>query len=348
MKKQPSQTISIKRVSWIDVCRGIGILLVLYGHLLSGDNHRYFIYSFHMPLFFFLSGLVFKPVSDKPFWEVTKKYFKQLLLPYFIFALSTYLFAQITNPGRDMSPTGILYQLYGILYGSGNMGMLGFNVILWFLPCLFITKITFALLTKKITQAKWIGLVLLLCGVSGYSLSVFVPWLKLPLGFEIALTSIVFFGIGYLWKMRKYTLAFLKRYRAPLAVMALAITYITATQNFHIDHYQTDLRTNRLGNFFFFYSSALSGIFSCLMVSQVIGKNKILEYLGKHSMVLFAWHYLLFVNMKVIINTFLSDEIINSIKLVLPTFYVASATVIILFSQKMIHKLKTAYRFFPI
>ncbi|MBD1556285.1 acyltransferase [Vibrio sp. S9_S30] len=60
------------RTDWVDYAKGIGILLVVYGHVARGLFNAkidmpaalYFridsaIYSFHMPLFFFLSGLFF-------------------------------------------------------------------------------------------------------------------------------------------------------------------------------------------------------------------------------------------------------------------------------------------------
>ncbi|WP_411740358.1 acyltransferase family protein [Pseudomonas sp. BF-B-26] len=44
----------------VDVLRGIGILLVVSGHASSGSSMNVFApYSFHMPLFFFISGLFF-------------------------------------------------------------------------------------------------------------------------------------------------------------------------------------------------------------------------------------------------------------------------------------------------
>lgn len=61
-----------KRLDWIDKAKGIGIILVVYGHVARGIfnagipmNEKSFgiidsvIYSFHMPLFFFLSGFFF-------------------------------------------------------------------------------------------------------------------------------------------------------------------------------------------------------------------------------------------------------------------------------------------------
>ncbi len=50
----------MKRESKIDVAKGIGCLLVLLGHSLYINKHlKNWIFSFHMPLFFFISGYLF-------------------------------------------------------------------------------------------------------------------------------------------------------------------------------------------------------------------------------------------------------------------------------------------------
>lgn len=54
---------SIKRIDWIDVAKGIGIILMVMGHTSMPDAINRWIYSFHMPLFFLLSGLLFIPCS---------------------------------------------------------------------------------------------------------------------------------------------------------------------------------------------------------------------------------------------------------------------------------------------
>ena len=50
-----------KRLEWIDLAKGIGIILMIIGHMPSIPSavHNW-IFSFHMPLFFFLSGYMFK------------------------------------------------------------------------------------------------------------------------------------------------------------------------------------------------------------------------------------------------------------------------------------------------
>uniref|UniRef100_UPI001C2F5592 acyltransferase family protein n=1 Tax=Micrococcus sp. GbtcB5 TaxID=2824750 RepID=UPI001C2F5592 len=48
------------RVEWIDTAKGMGIFLVILGHTGSlGGRITNYIYSYHMPLFFFLSGYLF-------------------------------------------------------------------------------------------------------------------------------------------------------------------------------------------------------------------------------------------------------------------------------------------------
>ena len=57
-----------KRLDWIDIAKGIGIILVVLGHTLVPQVREtgfagflwIFIYNFHMPLFFFLSGYLFE------------------------------------------------------------------------------------------------------------------------------------------------------------------------------------------------------------------------------------------------------------------------------------------------
>ncbi|MBQ8345321.1 MAG: acyltransferase family protein, partial [Clostridia bacterium] len=48
------------RISWIDIAKGIAILLVLLGHTICPTWMSVYIYSFHMPLLFVLSGYTLK------------------------------------------------------------------------------------------------------------------------------------------------------------------------------------------------------------------------------------------------------------------------------------------------
>ena len=53
---QPAMT-PAQRLDWLDMAKGIGMILVVYGHSYGPSN--YYVYLFHMPLFFILSGFLF-------------------------------------------------------------------------------------------------------------------------------------------------------------------------------------------------------------------------------------------------------------------------------------------------
>lgn len=59
------------RISWIESLKGIGIILVVLGHTFWGGTKV--IYAFHMPLFFFVSGMLFKEETRNPKKYLIKK-----------------------------------------------------------------------------------------------------------------------------------------------------------------------------------------------------------------------------------------------------------------------------------
>lgn len=83
-----------QRINWIDIARGIGIILVVFGHTWRENLPKDWLYSFHMPLFFFISGwLVNIKKTNLINWKnfLIKK-FLSLIVPYVLFILLTYLY----------------------------------------------------------------------------------------------------------------------------------------------------------------------------------------------------------------------------------------------------------------
>lgn len=55
-----------QRIDWIDTAKGLCMILVIVGHTLPyGNLMRNFIFSFHMPAFFFLTGCCFSRKMKK-------------------------------------------------------------------------------------------------------------------------------------------------------------------------------------------------------------------------------------------------------------------------------------------
>ena len=125
-----------KRIQYIDIAKGIGILLVVLGH---NDLQAYhpmlhrFIYAFHMALFFFLSGIFFKP--ERPFKEIFARRFSGLMKPLIFIILFIYSVSVLFGKMSFAAAGG---RLLKSLYMTGPY----LNwVQLWFLPVLFLINI---------------------------------------------------------------------------------------------------------------------------------------------------------------------------------------------------------------
>lgn len=140
-----------ERDKTVDVLRGLGIITVVAGHAWSGTGLPPFSpYSFHMPLFFFLSGLFFREErSEAPIAFILKNA-RTLLLPTTIFFLVYALFCQLIRAAGFVS----LWQPFSIsnvLFNQfGNAAAYGFTAPYWFIPCLFFVRVYFGLLHTRL------------------------------------------------------------------------------------------------------------------------------------------------------------------------------------------------------
>lgn len=131
------------RVNWVDVAKFIGIFSIYLGHFTEAAGPWYlFVFKFHVPLFFFLSGCTFKYDSAKTFKDFIVKKCLKILLPFFAFALLSVLVKSIIS-GASLSTIGS----YLVLIITGCIRNKFFAPGLWFLTALFIIEILFKLLT---------------------------------------------------------------------------------------------------------------------------------------------------------------------------------------------------------
>ena len=134
-------TPSRPRAAWVDRAKGYGIILVVIGHVSSVDRLVLDILIFHMPLFFFLSGLTFKPFEGR---ERALDKARSMLLPYLAFALlvTACLLAANLAFGLDLVIPGPLHFLLG-----GNL-LVGSYGTFWFPTALLATLLLLNLVLR--------------------------------------------------------------------------------------------------------------------------------------------------------------------------------------------------------
>lgn len=282
---------AIKRIEWIDTAKGIGILLVVIGHIKLTPFIHNWIYQFHMPLFFFLSGILFK--KNEPWKQCVIKKIIHLLLPYPFFLILFLPLRYIT----DFLCTGewkpFQIQMLGLSY---------FDIPLWFLFALFITIIIMRTFYSLIKRKINIIILVILLGILGYLL--LVNKIVFPFHTSRALFLLPFFALGILFKKNLSQ----KNVITILFSLFCFIIGIIGLINGHtcLDTLKMQIDKNP----FWVYIPAYGGIMLIVYLSQSIFSyiskfkgickviNKILCHLGKNSFYIFAIHHpiILFLN----------------------------------------------------
>lgn len=135
---EDSPTPRAPRIEWVDILKGLAIVLVVVGHMKYAEGTanpgRMLIYSFHMPLFFMLAGytaaLSFSHNAN--LLKFVCRRFLSVMAPYICWMLALPCIYATTGEISHYSFHGACL---GILSGWGQW---------WFLPCLFIMQLMFA------------------------------------------------------------------------------------------------------------------------------------------------------------------------------------------------------------
>jgi acyltransferase len=275
-----------RRLDWVDTAKGMGIILVVMQHTALDYNRvGTFINSFHMPLFFFLSGFFFMPGKYSGFRSFASKKAGSLLLPYFIFAALSYgyfLLRYSFGSAGYYKDLNLYQELAGILYSAGTREWMDFNLPLWFLTCLFVTEIMFYGM-KRLFQSKIrLAGALAVCSLIGYADGLWNPY-KLPWGIDVAFTAAAFFGAGHLLRDAVAVLIAKPIWFRLLAAAVMLGVNIGCTLE------PVNLNMKRHGLYYDFYLSAFAGVAACLLLASVIRWGP-LTYLGRNALLIMACH----------------------------------------------------------
>ena len=265
------------RYDWVDKAKGIGILLVIYGH-----NYPFmesYIYGFHMPLFFFISGMFHSEKMDTN--SVTKRA-KGILIPYFIWALLLYVFWYFlgrhygNSVNFNLNPVN---NFIGVFYAQGDMQFMDWGIPLWFLPCLFLSFLLFGFI-NKINNVFIQNIVLVFLIGFGFIYPHYFEF-KLPWSFDVACVSLIFYKAGNYLKNKLVALNSNKISFWLIGVLFLC-TFLSLL-NSKIDMYRSIY-----GNEALFIITGISGTLFIILLFKKIRFPNVFTFLGKNTIPLLA------------------------------------------------------------
>lgn len=184
---------------WIDALKGIGIVAVVLGHAFGWRDGSILplIYLFHMPLFFFLSGYLYKPSPD--LWVFLRKKTFHLLVPYAAFLLLIVVIPDVFRAvaSHNFGIVEAKHMLKNVIYGGRRLE--GAATAFWFVPCLFLTQQIFNLLAVRGRRGGLL-LIIVAATVASFVNSLLYQDARLPLNANVVLAALPLFYLGYVFK----------------------------------------------------------------------------------------------------------------------------------------------------
>ncbi len=272
-----------ERLVNLDIAKGIGILLVVWAHargLFSG-----FIESFHMPFFFFISGMLYK--GSKPTDTYTEGKLKRLLIPFWLYNLMFYPVFFILYYWGKWDYTVCLREVSEIITTVNKVPFLGAT---WFLAALFQVSVSVHIvycLLRRYQISDWLLLLI--------STAVMAVGFQAEFPYRLSRTMICsgFYVMGFLYN--KYLKTHVNGFTGGLAAAAMLIMAVLLAVRF-----PSDFSNNRYENKITFMIGAVCASFFFLYASALIAQIRknilvdVLCYLGKNSIHIVIWQFLAF------------------------------------------------------
>lgn len=274
---------------WIDIAKGFCIIAVILGHFHKPEWD--FLYSFHLTVFFILSGYTMKvtPVTT----SFLKAKFNRLMTPFFLTCFAVTGMDVINAVFKAKTPsiiavTEVLYKniikLFFASGGSGSMGTINFGKAIgaiWFLPALFFA-ITITQILLNFIKSNW--------KIATISISIAIlsaaigKLLWLPFSFLSGAFAIPFIFLGKLLKDYNIIENFIKWWHLLIlgAIFAIGCLLGYGGQTYMVSCYMKD-----------WLISPLLSICSSMVViggAKLIKRFSFLEFIGKNSLTFLCVH----------------------------------------------------------
>ena len=295
--------IFMKRYDYVDVLKAFAIFLVVFAHAPLCDNAlKQFIYSFHMPVFFFVYGLTYNLSSHENKGFLTKLFvfgkLKRLIIPAAFWSL---FYAALNGIKQgSFSIKSFLYILYGSQYGFKAADSL---TSIWFLPCMFaavcFTEIIMCFVNSLKCKNPYKYFTIMVFAFVLSMISYFLPHIKIgyPWCVNVAPMACAFILFGYFFKVitRKYVKFYSGVNLLFFTVFTFVFLFFTFKLNLkYIQINNVDMASSEYGNYFLYIMDAMLGTVMLTSFSAFVTKMRLnispLIALGKSTMPIFLLH----------------------------------------------------------
>lgn len=310
-----------KRIAWMDIFRGYGIILMIMGHVEFGSRFDFFIHAFHMPMFFFISGYFFsnKNISTLDF---IKKKAKALLLPYIVWGGSGYLI-WLCYHEKSIIP------LYHLLYNNTE----GLPIVgaLWFLSALFLTEVIYFVIDRYVKNIVEKNCLIILIAIFGTIATNLLP-IRLPYAMDAAFVGVGLFHVGHTMHAKKNTYVVDSllnlNFKVWLVLSILCCAFIF--RNGYVN-----MRTGDYGVLAWFWFNAIFAIvigINFSKLSEMLGKimNPIMK-IGKNSITYVCLNQVVIYFLRKGFNFINNGKVFTGMKMYIEHFVMLICTILILY-----------------
>lgn len=286
----PRNQVSFDHYGFIDNAKAIGMVLVVLGHSRGlPDFLVTLIFSFHVPLFFFISGFLIKPGKlDAAIVRNAKKVLQTLAIPYCLFFLLAFLYWLATrNIGaKALLSAGQAWYLPIVGLFTGLESDLFVDPPLWFFPCLIMTAITYH------ASRKFLTLTMATCLFAALGFVITLFWkdspYRLPLSLDSMWVALSFYAVGQYVREKNFFSNIKPGYLFLVFIIAAALLVYATGFNGKVDF--ANMHFGRLPALYML--TALLGIIAAFAVSALFPVSTMSAWISKNTLTIFPVHFI--------------------------------------------------------
>lgn len=305
-----------ERLRFIDISRFVGIFLMVLCHAGMHNIVTSVIYSFHMPLFFFLSGYLYKRGEKINMSNYLMRKIRSILVPYLFFSLILCF-----GTRKMLDWLLLVYASRDSIYAAASFSPL------WFLPCFFLSSIIFSMLNNVARRSDIIyGLLVVVIVIIGFFMASFRQKLYYgyPWNVDVALIGTGFMFLGNQIQKTKIDI----KLGMLLLVIGIILSLFNLPESLTKGNPHVEMSISQYGNPFLFFLTSFLLCYAITVICQELEKrlnlriSKFLAFYGSNTITILCVHGVILSVFKMVLKFFRLEGTIYAMIITLLCFLI--------------------------